>query len=339
LNFQGRLLSSSGTTVPDGTYNMQFNLYTTSSGGTTQWTDTRLNNAGQGITVKNGYFSVNLADTTVGGTAFPSTINWDQEQWLGMTVRGTGSCTFGSCTPADSEMTPRFKLTAVPYATVAGSLQKTNGANELKVTTATPTADVTYLFQDAAAGTYNVCTSANNCTSLGAYIQNGTAAQNTANFNIQSAATGSVTAKFRAIGSQTADVLQVRDSTDTTTVFSVSPAGNTTIGGTLAVNGNTTLGDASGDTLTVNASTMSIPNNLNIDSNTLFIDATSNFVGVNMANPAGVFSVQLPQYTSRNTDSQHIIVSNSGDTNSGLHIGFDGVANKAYLNVINPSVS
>jgi hypothetical protein len=47
------------------------------------------------------------------------------------------------------------------------------------------------------------------------YIQNTTANQNSANFNMQSAATTSVTAKFRAIASQTADIIQIRDSTMT----------------------------------------------------------------------------------------------------------------------------
>src|SRR3989339_1655765 len=58
-------------------------------------------------------------------------------------------------------------------------------------------------------------------------------------------------------------------------------AGSQTITGDLFVNGNTTLGDASGDTLTFNASTLAIPNGLNVDSNTLFIDSASNRVGLN----------------------------------------------------------
>ena len=83
LNFQVRLLNASGSVVNDGAYNIQFNLYTASSGGATQWTETYLNNASQGVTIKGGYFSVSLGSLT----AFPGTINWDQQQWLGMTVR------------------------------------------------------------------------------------------------------------------------------------------------------------------------------------------------------------------------------------------------------------
>ena len=39
--------------------------------------------------------------------------------------------------------------------------------------------------------------------------------------------------------------------------------GNTTLSADLAVNGNTTLGNASGDTITLNANTANVPNNLN----------------------------------------------------------------------------
>ena len=42
-------------------------------------------------------------------------------------------------------------------------------------------------------------------------------------------------------------------------------SGNTTLTGDLAVNGNTTLGNASGDTITLNAATATIPNNLNFN--------------------------------------------------------------------------
>lgn len=57
------------------------------------------------------------------------------------------------------------------------------------------------------------------------------------------------------------------------------------------VTGNTTLGDASTDTLTINALAVSTPNNLNFDSNTLFIDATNNRVGVGTNTPGTAFDV------------------------------------------------
>src|SRR3954471_13153781 len=44
LNFQARLQNAGGAIVPDGTYNIEFNLYTVSSGGSTLWTEDYLNN-------------------------------------------------------------------------------------------------------------------------------------------------------------------------------------------------------------------------------------------------------------------------------------------------------
>ncbi len=104
LNFQGRLLTNGGSLVDDGDYDIEFNLYSVDTGGSTLWTESRT--GGNQVTIRNGYFSVYLGDVT----AFPNTIPWDQELWLGMNVE------------SDGEMTPRFKLTAVPYAFRAGAV-------------------------------------------------------------------------------------------------------------------------------------------------------------------------------------------------------------------------
>lgn len=71
-------------------------------------------------------------------------------------------------------------------------------------------------------------------------------------------------------------------------VSSVSPSfsGNATFTGNVSIEGNTTLGNASGDTVTINGTAVSVPNNLNIDSNTLYIDASNNRVGVGTSSPA-----------------------------------------------------
>ncbi len=58
------------------------------------------------------------------------------------------------------------------------------------------------------------------------------------------------------------------------------------------VNGNTTLGDASSDSVTINASTMSVPNNLNVDSDTLYIDAANNRIGIGTTSPGGKLDVR-----------------------------------------------
>jgi len=62
------------------------------------------------------------------------------------------------------------------------------------------------------------------------------------------------------------DGTSVGASTASTGAFTtLSASGNTTLTGDLSVNGNTTLGNASGDTITLNAATATIPNNLNFN--------------------------------------------------------------------------
>jgi hypothetical protein len=67
--------------------------------------------------------------------------------------------------------------------------------------------------------------------------------------------------------------------------------GALTVSGAFAANGGTTLGDASGDALTINSNAVSIPNSLNFDSNTLFIDATNNRVAIGAASAAVTFAI------------------------------------------------
>ena len=80
LNFQARLYNSSGSTVPDGFYNLEFKLFDApSSSGSSQgsctgdvnclWTETRT--GGNVVRVVNGYFTVNLGSVT----SFPTSIN------------------------------------------------------------------------------------------------------------------------------------------------------------------------------------------------------------------------------------------------------------------------
>lgn len=125
LNFQGRLLDSSGATVPDGYYNIQFKIYqdgdgqtvgdtTGSPAGTLKWTENYLNANSQGVTVVNGFMSVQLGSIT----PFGSSIDWNQDTlWLSMNIGNTNvSCTpFSACSP-DGEMVPMKRLSANAYA-------------------------------------------------------------------------------------------------------------------------------------------------------------------------------------------------------------------------------
>jgi hypothetical protein len=58
------------------------------------------------------------------------------------------------------------------------------------------------------------------------------------------------------------------------------------IAGNATINGDSTIGSASTSTVTLNASTVSTPNGVNFDSNTLVIDATNNRIGIGTASPA-----------------------------------------------------
>jgi len=129
INYQARLLNAQGATVPDGTYNLQFKIYkdgdgqsagntTGSPAGTLLWTEKWQNSSSQGVTVKNGYFSVQLgAICALSGGSCQSTTNTgvDFNQsvlWLSVNVGGTTS---GTPSYVD-ELLPMRQMAAAPYA-------------------------------------------------------------------------------------------------------------------------------------------------------------------------------------------------------------------------------
>lgn len=77
--------------------------------------------------------------------------------------------------------------------------------------------------------------------------------------------------------------LRARDGTASASL--ANSTGALTVTAAFAANGGVTIGDAAGDAFTINSSAVSIPNNLNFDSNTFFIDSTNNRVGIGNASP------------------------------------------------------
>jgi hypothetical protein len=131
INYQGKLMDSSGSAVSDGTYNLEFKLYTASTGGSPIWTETRTTS--NRVQVTTGLFSVLL-----GSVASLSGVDFDQDLYLTVNVGGT------DVTPSwDGEMNPRKKLASVPRAFVADlakSLDATYATTtNLVVTNATTT--------------------------------------------------------------------------------------------------------------------------------------------------------------------------------------------------------
>ncbi|MFA6000430.1 MAG: hypothetical protein WC783_05690, partial [Candidatus Paceibacterota bacterium] len=106
INYQGKLTNGSNVAVPNGTYNMEFKLYTVDVGGSAIWTETRT--GVDKVQVTGGLFSVLL-----GEVATLSGVNFNQTLYLGVNIGGTG-------TPGwDGEMSPRKKLGVVPAAVEA----------------------------------------------------------------------------------------------------------------------------------------------------------------------------------------------------------------------------
>jgi hypothetical protein len=100
ISYQG-LLTTSGTPVPDGNYNLTFNLYTNSSGGTSLWTETHT-----GVPVSNGTFNVILGQiTSLDGVSF------------------AGQLYLGVAEGSNPEFSPRTPLTSAPYAMRADTAQ------------------------------------------------------------------------------------------------------------------------------------------------------------------------------------------------------------------------
>lgn len=124
ISFQGRILSTNGSPVPDGYYNIQFKIYQNGSGtqadnpdGTLEWTETYINNGGNnGVFIKNGYMSVDLGSRN----PFASQVDWNQDTlWLSMNIAGSSTvCTTFGTAPCldDGEMLPMKRLTAAPYS-------------------------------------------------------------------------------------------------------------------------------------------------------------------------------------------------------------------------------
>jgi len=78
--------------------------------------------------------------------------------------------------------------------------------------------------------------------------------------------TGTIVTSSATITGGTINNTAIGGSTAAAGAFTtLAASGNTTLTGDLAVNGNTTLGNASSDTITLNANTANVPNNLNFN--------------------------------------------------------------------------
>ena len=182
LSFEGKIVTSAGINIPDGTYNMEFKIYDASTGCTPStgsgchlsWTEDWLVGSSEGgITFSSGTFQVNLGATCLfsGGTCetiYTNTaINWDTYPlYLSMQVGNTSNCTSAILTGSflascggDTEMKPYILLTSTPYAENAnnsnqlGGLASSSFAQLLQSNTFQPTANSTGVIVEQSSAT------------------------------------------------------------------------------------------------------------------------------------------------------------------------------------------
>ncbi len=119
LSYQGYLTDTSGAPLT-GTHSLTFSLYTVSSGGTAQWSET------QGtVQVSNGLFTVELGN----GAAFPVNL-FATPLWLGISVDG------------DPEMSPRTPLSSGGYAFKAEDADRLEGVSAASLDQSAHVADM-----------------------------------------------------------------------------------------------------------------------------------------------------------------------------------------------------
>ena len=95
IRFQAALGDPEKTPL-SGTYNFTFRLYDEETGGISLWEESQT-----GIYIENGLLDIEL------GSVMPIDLTFDRQYWLGVKV------------DPDNEITPRFKLTTVPYEFVS----------------------------------------------------------------------------------------------------------------------------------------------------------------------------------------------------------------------------
>ena len=128
LNYQGRLTNSSYVPVTDGSYSMKFKIYDSASGGSCLWATGGGSDSANcsapssvAVSVSRGLFNVLLGDTTISNMPAMDLDFNTASYYIGVTV--------GS----DSEMTPRQRIGASPYAYNAEQLNGLTSASFLQV--------------------------------------------------------------------------------------------------------------------------------------------------------------------------------------------------------------
>jgi hypothetical protein len=239
ISFEGKIVNNNGTNIADGTYNIEFKIYSGASnvgtGDTLLFTEDWLVGSTQGgIALTSGTYEVNLGSAGSGDSVALSSLNWNQYPlWLSLQIGNTSSCTiisnFQTNCGGDTEMKPYIQLTSTPYSFTANQIGYTEGGYVGTLSFApTLTGTDTITIPDTAGAGGTVCLqNATACgfaasSGSGNYIRNGTTTQ-TANFDIQSSAIGNIGAIINGASGQTANIVDIQN--NGTNVATISASG------------------------------------------------------------------------------------------------------------------
>ncbi|MGC2425290.1 MAG: hypothetical protein WA666_13170, partial [Nitrospirota bacterium] len=127
INYQGKLTDSAGTPIT-GTKSVSFSIYNTSTGGTSLWSET------QTVNLTNGIFNATLGSVN----PIPPSVFLSDDSYLGITV------------DADSEMTPRQRITSDGYSYKSGTADAASDIFSLDASKLTGTVSDALLPSDVA---------------------------------------------------------------------------------------------------------------------------------------------------------------------------------------------
>ncbi len=131
INFQGKLVNTNGTNVPNGTYNIRFRVYDASSFGTVVWTEDRVYGTGapdNRVSVTDGIFQVNLGSVctlagSVCGANTNTAVDFNSDNiYLTIDLGNTSTAANFAAASGNGEMSPRIQFTSSPYAFNADKL-------------------------------------------------------------------------------------------------------------------------------------------------------------------------------------------------------------------------
>lgn len=103
---------------------MQFRLYNAATGGTQQWSESRLVSSGQGVTVRNGQFSVQLGSVTT----LPASLFTSNSLYFEVELPTPATATSSAPVWGEGPMSPRNQLATSAYAYNAETLDGIDGA-------------------------------------------------------------------------------------------------------------------------------------------------------------------------------------------------------------------